>query len=304
MSHQVNYIDPYNIASYNKSIALLYRNLSGLKTLDFTNRAMNISEIFLGRPYSLGACGEGHEGRFDQAPLYRLDAFDCVTYVNTVLALALSRDVVSFRKNLIRIVYRGAQLSYAYRHHFMSTDWNFYNQSIGLVKDITPEIIDSSGNLIVDTAEAWIDRPGWFSQRTYNDIRLLQVISSDAEYNLLSELRTIATQMKVQQSHLPYLPLNKMFDANGKPIHSIFLKIPHGALIEVVRPNWDLKKKIGTNLNVSHIGFAIWKGNDLFYRQASSIEKRVCDVSFADYFHYCLFSPTVKGINIQKLLDN
>lgn len=302
MSHQVHYIDPYNIASYNKSIAWLYRNLSNLKTLDFTDRVARISEYFLGRPYILGACGEGHEGCFDQAPLYRLDGFDCVTYVNTILALALSQDVINFRKNLIRITYRGAQLSYSHRHHFMSTDWNFHNQSIGLVKDMTPKIVDLASRPIVKTADALIDRPSWFLRRAYNDIRLLQKISAEAEDDLLTEIHAIAKQVDAQHSHLPYLPLTKMFDDQHKPIHSIFSQIPHAAVIEMVRPGWNLKQKIGTNLNVSHIGFAIWKGNDLFYRQASSIEKRTCDVPFIDYLHNRLFSPTVKGINVQCLL--
>ena len=96
-----------------------------------------------------GAAGEGHEGHFDQAPLYRFDCFDCVTYVNTVLALALSHDVVSFQKNLVRVGYRGAQLAYSHRHHFMSVDWNVHNQSIGLVKDITTEIVDAEGYAIL-----------------------------------------------------------------------------------------------------------------------------------------------------------
>ncbi|MCB1827013.1 MAG: DUF1460 domain-containing protein [Coxiellaceae bacterium] len=297
----MTYIDTYNIANFNKAIALLYRNLSASKPSDFEARVTAISESFLGRPYLLGSCGEGHEGYFDQAPLYRLDGFDCVTYVNTVLALALSNDVVMFRKKLIQIAYRGGELSYSHRHHFTSVDWNVHNQSKGLIKDVTADILDAHGNSMVETATALIDRPGWFSKRNYSDIRLLQNVSANKEEQLLSEMRAIAMQVEAEESHLPYLPLEKMFDKNGQPIHSIFIQIPHGAVVEIVRPNWDLKEKIGTNLNVSHVGFAIWKGNDLFYRQASSIEKRVCDIPFADYLHYRLFSPTVKGINIQSL---
>lgn len=302
MEKEINTIDSYNIASYNKTIAWLYRNAPSLKSMDFANRVQHISAIFLGRPYLLGAAGEGHEGRFDQAPLYRFDAFDCVTYVNSILALALSHDVVSFRKNLIRIAYRGAQLDYSHRHHFMSVDWNVHNQSIGLVKDITSEIVDKKGNPIYKNAETMIDRPNWFRHRSYEDIRLLQKITEDEMDNLLSEMRAIGEQVSSQENSLPYLPLSEMFDAEANPKNSIFLQIPHGSIIEVVRPNWNLKDKIGTNLNVSHVGFAIWHGNILYYRQASSIEKRVFDIPMIEYLKYRLVSPTVKGINVQRLL--
>ena len=303
MSHQVYYIDRYNIAGYNKAIAILYRNVPALKTISLSERVMLMSTALLGRSYVIGAAGEGHEGRFDQAPLYRLDAFDCVTYVNTVLALALSYDVVSFRKNLVRISYRDAQLAYSHRHHFMSVDWNFHNQTIDLVKDITPEIVDADERPIAKNAEALIDRPNWFRHRTYQDIRLLQRVSPSTEKKLLQELHAIAKQVKPERSHLSYLPLSEMFDAHSNPKSSIFKQIPQGAIVEIVRPDWDLRAKIGTNLDVSHVGFAIWQDNDLFYRQASSIEKQVIDIPLADYLQYRLMSPSVKGINVQALLS-
>ena len=84
-----------------------------------------------------------------------------------------------------------------------------------------------------------------------------------------------------------------------------FQQIPNAAIIEIVRPNWDLTKEIGTHLNVSHIGFAIWKNKTLYFRQASSIHHQVIDTPLTSYLYDALKnSETIKGINIQIALSD
>lgn len=222
-----------------------------------------------------------------------------MTFVNAVLALALSNDVVSFRKNLCRIAYRGAQLGYQYRHHFMSVDWNLNNEAIGITEDITASIMDAS---LIEYAEAVIDRPNWFRYRRYEDIKLLEKISSKKSEKLLQELHALAETLAPEETRMPYFPIKKLFDDNANPIPTLFDQIPHASIIEIVRPNWKLRDKIGTNLNVSHVGFAIRKDGVLMYRQASSIERRVMDIPLAEYLSYRLESPTIKGINVQQVL--
>nr|WP_277619301.1 N-acetylmuramoyl-L-alanine amidase-like domain-containing protein [Legionella norrlandica] len=78
--------------------------------------------------------------------------------------------------------------------------------------------------------------------------------------------------------------------------------MPNGAIIEIVRPNWDLRKEIGTALNISHLGFAIWINDKLYFRQASSQYGKVIDVPLIDYLDKARSSPTIKGINIQVVL--
>ena len=52
-----------------------------------------ISRLFVGAPYQLSPLGEGASGRIDRVPLVRFDRFDCVTFVEEVMALAWSRTV-------------------------------------------------------------------------------------------------------------------------------------------------------------------------------------------------------------------
>ena len=71
-------------------------------TTPIAERIDFLTQLFLGKPYILGAQGEGKQGEFDQSPLYRFDGFDCVTYVNNILALAISNSPNEFEKNLLR----------------------------------------------------------------------------------------------------------------------------------------------------------------------------------------------------------
>ena len=65
-----------------------------------------------------------------------LDGFDCVTYVETVLALARARDPADFLENLRCIRYAGGQVDWRRRNHYM-TGWIRENQSAGAVRNRT-----------------------------------------------------------------------------------------------------------------------------------------------------------------------
>ncbi len=113
--------------------------------------------------------------------------------------------------------------------------------------------------------------------------------------------------LKEKTRHFPkeiatitYLPLTILFDANDKPNQDLFKQIPQAAIIEIIRPNWNLTKEIGSHLNVSHLGFAIWKGGILYFREASTIEHKVIDIPLTDYLATYLHSPTIKGIHIEQ----
>ncbi|MFN3430811.1 MAG: N-acetylmuramoyl-L-alanine amidase-like domain-containing protein [Candidatus Sericytochromatia bacterium] len=97
-----------------------------------------VAERFVGRPY-----GEHLLDASDSEELVaRLDAFDCVTLVESSLAIA--RTVAgraptgeAFRTELERLRYRGGTRDgYASRLHYFS-EWISDNERRGLVKDIT-----------------------------------------------------------------------------------------------------------------------------------------------------------------------
>lgn len=64
-----------------------------------------------------------------------LDAFDCVTFVETVLAAAFARTEDDFVRTLKRLRYQGGSCAWEKRNHYM-IDWIRNNRQAGLVRDV------------------------------------------------------------------------------------------------------------------------------------------------------------------------
>lgn len=282
-------------------IQSLYSHEKG-KTLPMPKRLAEISRLFLNKPYYLGALGEGLSGNYDQYPLYRVDAFDCLTFVETVLALSLADNLSSFKHNMQSIRYAEGRLSFVMRNHFTDLDWNSNSQRQGILNDITTTFHDEHQQPIAKTARAEINKPAWYQHFSESKIRL--TVSSPAlQRKRLEELKKRGQNLRAQVATIYYIPLTVLFDRKGKPNHYIFQQIPDGAIVEIIRPNWDLTSVIGTHLNVSHLGFAFWHKGVLLFRNASTLKGSVVDQPLIEYLSDALSSPTIKGINIQVVLD-
>jgi hypothetical protein len=285
----------------NLTINELYHTLNTMPNTSMAERINWFSNHFSGTVYELGSLGEGPNARYDQFPLYRVDAFDCDTYVNTVLSLALANSVESFKQCLKYTRYKNGKRAYINRNHFTSIDWNKNNQQRGVLKDITLSIKDQNNQPVALFAEALINKPGWYAHKGLATIRL-QNENKIKQQELLNELKTKGSHMETSSSKLPYIPLTVLFTKDNKPNLYLFSQIPHGAIIEIVRPNWDLRKLIGTSLDISHLGFAIRIKDQLYFRQASSQKGKVVDVPLIDYLKEAQNSPTIKGINVQVVI--
>lgn len=282
----------------NETIKELYHRLNSMPNTSMPERIDWISKHFLGRVYKLGALGEGAKAHYDQYPQYRVDAFDCDTFVNTVLSLALADSVESFKQCQKMDRYKDGKVAYIRRNHFTSLDWNINNQKRGILKDITFDIKDQKNQPVAIYAEALIDKPNWYAHKNLSTIRV-QNVDKIKQQELLDELKKKGNLLAVTTSKIPYLPFTALFTKENKPDLYLFSQIPHGAIIQIVRPNWDLREMIGTSLNVSHLGFAIRDKGQLFFREASSQLGKVVDVPLIDYLKEAQSSPTIKGINVQ-----
>src|SRR4051812_9676723 len=89
-----------------KTPASLDELLHSVKAESFVDRLDAFSTAFIGTPFITMPLGEGPQGKYDQGPLYRLDAFDCTTLVETVVALSLSHDAKQFMVWMRKIRYR------------------------------------------------------------------------------------------------------------------------------------------------------------------------------------------------------
>jgi hypothetical protein len=115
---------------------------------DLAKRIESISGEFLDCPY----VGNSLVGSVDvpEKLTIQLQAFDCVTYMETVLALALSQTPEEFKVNLIRIRYKDGVVVWRQRNHYMF-DWWRNNEKKGLLKNITrgPEAVEKRRELSI-----------------------------------------------------------------------------------------------------------------------------------------------------------
>ena len=98
----------------------------------FTFRLEAISRRFVGDPYREGPLVGSKSSR--EVFTASLEAFDCVTYVENVLALAWASNQRTFIERLRRIRYAGGVIDWAHRNHHMTT-WIRNNMREGLVHE-------------------------------------------------------------------------------------------------------------------------------------------------------------------------
>lgn len=255
-------------------------------------RIQHISKAFLGAPYVDGNLGEGEEGRFDRDPLYRFDVFDCTTYVEMVLAGAISTSKSEFVSHIKDIRYLDGKVSFVTRNHFASADWLINNQ--GILRDVT---LDVAGEATMQAVTS-INKPAWYQAMGVERLQGLPAEIDQAER--LSQLHAAGSQLKVEQVSTPYVPLTALFNEQGSVNQTLLDRIPSGAIISIVRPNYDVTKWIGTHLNITHQALALRINGVLYLRHASQTQREVVDQDFVEYFSHYLDGSTVKGFNVQQ----
>ena len=109
-------------------------------------RLEQVTRPLLDAPYVLSPLGEGPGATPDADPRLRFDAFDCTTFVETGLALALSSSLEDVRARLDLIRYQSGVVDFAARRHFPEAEWIPALVAAGLLEDITRAV---GGNDVV-----------------------------------------------------------------------------------------------------------------------------------------------------------
>lgn len=98
-------------------------------------RAVAATRPLLGAPYARSPLGEGF-GR-DPDPRFRLDAFDCMTLVETAIALGSATTLAEAKVALDDVRYASGRPSFAGRNHEVLSQWLPANVARGFVADAT-----------------------------------------------------------------------------------------------------------------------------------------------------------------------
>jgi len=114
---------------------LVAQLLSGLKNENsVTSRIDFLSRRFLGHPYKPNPL----IGSADTAEVFTttFDGFDCVTYIETIVALARAFNVDDFIEQLQQIRYEQGRIEWKRRNHYM-TQWIRNNVHTRIVKPVS-----------------------------------------------------------------------------------------------------------------------------------------------------------------------
>lgn len=93
----------------------------------YRERLHAFSAALEGKPYFLGPTGEGRFGSPDGKPIFDMTRFDCVTYMESAMGMALAPTARHVLGMVKRLRYRGDTLSFATRNHYFVADWLTHN---------------------------------------------------------------------------------------------------------------------------------------------------------------------------------
>lgn len=197
---------------------------------------VEIGRLFINKPYKTGTL----EGQDKEKLIINVSAFDCTTFVETVLALArcaasgkISRD--EFSKNLRLIRYRHGKIySYSSRLHYF-TDWLKDNEEKKILTDISRHL---GGN--------------------HKRKKINFMTTHKKLYPPLKNKTQLARMLMVEKNLS-----RKFFHVIGKnKVNSQKEKIRNGDVIAFAANQ--------EGLDVAHIGFAIRQGKSLRLLHASN----------------------------------
>lgn len=224
--------------------------------------------FFLGKPYLATTL----EITDDEVLVVNLRAFDCTTFVETVIALTRTArhekpSFDTFLSELQLMRYRNGTISgYASRLHYTS-DWVYDNEQKGRLKNISATL---GGTMEEKSIHFMSTHRDAYKHLKTDDAALQEVVSMEKEIN--------------RRGGFAYLPKAK--------ITSQADRIPHMAMIGFTT---------GLNgLDTSHMGFTFRKGDKLTFIHASSAKNRVV-IDEKTIIDYCSNQPSCTGILVAEI---
>lgn len=280
-------------ADVDASVENLLQGARQRQLIKLSERMDYFSDQLLRRPYNFkDPLGEGSRGQFDRDPLYRLDEFDCTTFVETVISLARSQSLAEFKENMNQIRYKNGKPLFQERNHFTGLEWVPRNIQKNILTDVTRKV---SGKYDVVFATAWIDKKNWYAKMTSSRIQ------GFADVDLITkvdQLRALGEKEKPTVEAVPYIPLENFLYDPG-----LLGKIPSGSVINIVRPNWNVKESIGTNMNISHQGLVIQLNGKTWLRHASKTMSATYEEELGPYLQRMMGNISIRGVEILQPLE-
>jgi hypothetical protein len=274
------------------------------------------SAALLGRPYELGPLGEGTD-----KPLYRTDAFDCTTYIETVMAVAYcagENGAACVKKRMNEIRYGGGTVSFAERNHIPELDWLPHNVEKGFLEDLSGAFFPGEWK----TARSTIDRAAWLESKGAKgpavpavDLKYLPVSYffehaelKPADLEVLDE-KLAAAKAAAAEEKDEELRVKKNFRAELEYLRATWVaktdrlaQIPSGTILNLVRAPVKDKVKARLSTLISHQGLVLQTAKGTRLRHAAANVGHVSEQSLADYLLRFVKSGNYCGIALYRIL--
>ena len=253
------------------------------------DRLERFAYSFLGRPYAIGACGEGPGSLFDEKPLIRVDVFDCLTYINCVLSMSYAQTPGDITQQIIGVNYLSPNIDYRYRCHFMLTDWIPANTQRGRIKSL-----DASLGLTPEQAVATIDGQAWFAAHSEKKLYLLEEKTPDIIADRLRLLHDFALTLSSCSAALSYFSTSCLLDQYKQLIE----ELPRVTLAFIANPDEISEKHYSS---ISHVGLVFKKEGKLFFMHAAE-NKCVEEECFFNYISRAHHRVGARGVLFFEIL--
>ena len=234
--------------------------------------AVQVAETFLGTPYVHHTL----EGSDTEKLVINLHQFDCTTFIETTLALALAEQELprkytntqqetAFRKHLTRIRYRNGQIDgYASRLHYLS-DWLRDNERKGILQDVTRDIGGVQVQKAVNYMTAAVHKyPRMADPDVFNQIAQVQTDISQHPFYFISKKQFKTVETKFREGDI--------------------------IMLTAARPGLDMR----------HVGYATWRDGKLYLIHASSDHKKVV-ITPQPLAKYLLANKRLSGVRVARI---
>lgn len=236
--------------------------------------AVQIGKRLLGKPYLAHTL----DRQATEHLVVNLNAFDCTTYLETVLSLALARADAGtknepaqveqrFRQYLTQFRYRNGQIDgYASRLHYFS-DWLRSNEKMGLLTEITARL---PGNMSVAKPVSYM------TTATHR----YPAMSDPVVYKQM-----LLTETSLNQQSFSFVPTKHVRQAEGQLCEGDIV------MLMAARPGLDMR----------HVGLVTRQPDGRMHLlHASSDHKRVV-ISSVPISEYLLAHKRLSGIRVARL---
>lgn len=236
-----------------------------ISTSDMGLRMKYFSEPLVGADYILNATGEGVEP--DADPIYRYDAFDCLTFVEEVYSLSSASNIAEVESYRHLLRYGNKSVDFENRHHFMTAQWIPSAIEMGFFSDVTADY-----------------GPTHAIEKDYDEVNW--------------------SAFRYKRSYIPLSVYPKgQYQVQVLSIEGVIQSIediPEGTLIIVVRQN-----RPEHPILITHLGFLVFKDEKPYMRHATKMgEGLVRDDRLPWYFTHLRWIESWPIVGVMLLAPN